>query len=168
MGPTQDYVLHDLGTWLKDQARKVRNLGSQLQTAETVMEELRGQLGDLNSKLDQQTFELENQVTELQSESTDMQNTVIELERHNMELQSALDSAKNLTYLALGVALIAVMSGVVIIFQNLTVFCEDNGRLLSSTSTSFGVPLSASDCFWVLAGVPSGCSATSVFPRFPR
>ena len=82
------------------------------------MEELRGQLGDLNSKLDQQTFELENQVTELQSESTDMQNTVIELERHNMELQSALDSAKNLTYLALGVALIAVMSGVVIIFQN--------------------------------------------------
>jgi alpha-beta hydrolase superfamily lysophospholipase len=118
MGPTQDYVLHDLVTWLKDPARKVRNLDSQLQTAETVIEDLRGQLGDLNLKLDQQTFELENQVTELQSESTDMQNTVTELERHNMELHSALNSSENLTYLALGVALIAVMSGVVIIFQN--------------------------------------------------
>ena len=118
MGPTQDYVLQDLEAWLKDPARKVRNLDSQLQTAEYVMEELRGQLGDLNSELDQQTSELENQVAELQSESTDMQNTVTELERHNMELRSALDSAKNMTYIALGVALIAVMSGAVIMFQN--------------------------------------------------
>ena len=118
MGPMQDYVLQDLEAWLKDPARKVRNLDSQLQTAEYMIEELQGQLGDLNSEIDQQTSELENQVTELQSESTDMQNTVTELERHNLELQSALDSAKNLTYIALGVALIAIISGAVIMFQN--------------------------------------------------
>ena len=118
MGPTQDYVLQDLEAWLKDPARKVRNLDSQLQTAEYMMEELRVQLSDLNSELDQQISELENQVTELQSESTDIQNTVTELKRHNMELQSALDSAKNMTYIALGVALIAVISVAVIIFQN--------------------------------------------------
>ena len=109
MGPTQDYVLQDLEAWLKDPARKVRSLDSQLQTAEYVIEELRGQLGDLNSELDQQTGELENQVTELQSESIDLQNTVAELERHNMELQSALDSSKNLTYIAIGIALVAII-----------------------------------------------------------
>jgi len=118
MGPTQDYVLQDLEAWLKDPARKVRNLDSHLQTAENMIEDLRGQLGDLNSELDQQTSELEKQVTELQSESTDMQNTVTEHERHYIELQSALDSAKNATYIALGVALIAVIFGAVIVFQN--------------------------------------------------
>jgi pimeloyl-ACP methyl ester carboxylesterase len=118
MGPIQDYVLQDLEAWLKDPARKVRNLDSQLQTAEYMIDELQGQLSDLNSEIDQKTSKLENQVTELQSESTDMQNTVTELERHNLELQSALDSAKNLTYISLGVALIAVISGAVIMFQN--------------------------------------------------
>jgi pimeloyl-ACP methyl ester carboxylesterase len=111
MGPMQDYVLQDLEAWLKDPARKVRNFDSQLQTSERLIEELRGQLGDLNSDLDQQTSELENQVTELKSESTDMQNTVTELERYNMELLSALDSTKNMTYIALGIALIAVIFG---------------------------------------------------------
>jgi len=118
MGPTQDYVLQDLEAWLKDPARKVRGLDSQLQTAEHKIDELRGQLGDMNSELDLQTSELENQVSELQSESTEIQNTVTELERHNTELQSALDSSRNLTYIALGVALIAVISGAVIMFQN--------------------------------------------------
>jgi pimeloyl-ACP methyl ester carboxylesterase len=118
MGPMQDYVLQDLEAWLKEPSRKVRNLDSQLQTAESTIEELRGQLDDLNSELDQQTSELENQVTELQAESTDMQNTITELERHNLEYQSALDSSKNLTYVALGVALIAIISCAVIIFQN--------------------------------------------------
>jgi pimeloyl-ACP methyl ester carboxylesterase len=118
MGPTQDYVLRDLEAWLKDPARKVRDLDSQLQTAEYTIEELRGQIDDLNSELDQQTSDLENQVTELQSESSDMQNTVAELESHNLELQSALDSARNMNYIALGVALIAVIFGAVILFQN--------------------------------------------------
>ena len=118
MGPTQEYVLQDLESWLKDPARKVRNLDSKLETAEYTIEELRGQLNDLNSELDQQTSELVTQVTELQSESTDMQNTVTELTRQNMEMQSALHSSQNLTYIALGVALIVVISGAVILLQN--------------------------------------------------
>jgi uncharacterized coiled-coil protein SlyX len=112
MGPTQDYVLRDLEAWLKDPARNERNLDSQLQTAEYTIEELRGQLGELNAELDQQTSKIEHLESELQSESTDMQNTVTELERQSMEMQSALDSAQNLTYLSFGVALIAVISGV--------------------------------------------------------
>lgn len=117
MGPTQDYVLQDLEAWLKDPARKVRSLDIQLQTAEGIIEELRGQLGDLSSELDQETSELENQVTYLKSESTDIQNTVTELERNNRELKSALDSTKNMTYIALGVALIAVISGAVLMLH---------------------------------------------------
>ena len=117
MGPTQDYVLQNLEAWLKDPARKVRALDIQLQTAEYVIEELRGQLNDLNSELDQQTSELVNQLTKLQSESTEIQNTVTELERNNMELKSALDSTKNMTYIALGIALIAVISGAVLMLH---------------------------------------------------
>ena len=118
MGPTQGYVLHDLEAWLKDPARKVRTLESQLQTAEYIIKELQGQLGDLNLKLNKQTNELENQVSELESESTDTQNTVTKLEHDNLRMQSVLDSAKNMTYLALGVALVAILSGAVILFQN--------------------------------------------------
>jgi pimeloyl-ACP methyl ester carboxylesterase len=118
MGPIQDYVLQDLVTWLKEPSRKLRNLDSQLQTAESIIKELQGQLSDLNSELDQRTGELESQISELQSESTDMQNGVTELERHNTELQSTLDSHRNVTYVALGVSLLAVISGAVIIFQN--------------------------------------------------
>jgi len=117
MGPTQDYVLRDLEAWLKDPTRNVRNLGSQLQTAETVTEELRGRLVDLDSELDQQSGELENQVVELQSETADMRNTVAEIERRNTELQSALDSAMTMIPIVLGVALVAVVSAAVIMFQ---------------------------------------------------
>ena len=118
MGPTEDYVLRDLEAWLKDPARKVRSLDSQLQAAEGMIEGLRGQLGDLDSEFDQQTSELEHQVSELQLGSADMHNIVTELERYNLEMQSALDSVRNMTYIALGVALIAVISGAVIMFQD--------------------------------------------------
>ena len=112
MGPTQDYVLRDLEAWLKDPARKVRSLDLQLQTAETEIEELRGQLSDLNSEHDQQTSGLENQISGLQTESADIKNTVTELENQNVELRTALASARNMTYIALGVALITVVNGV--------------------------------------------------------
>ena len=118
MGPMQEHVLQDLEAWLKDPARRVRHLNSQLQTAENTIEELRGRLGDLNSDLDQRTGELENRITELQSESTTTQNTVAELERRNTELRSALDSARNLTQIALGVALIAAISGAATMYKN--------------------------------------------------
>jgi hypothetical protein len=118
MGPTEDYVLRDLEAWLKDPARKVRSLDIQLQAAEGLIEGLRGQLGDLDSEFDQQAGVLEFQVAELQLGSADMHDLVTELERHNVELQSALDSTRNMTYMALGVALVAVISGAVIMFQN--------------------------------------------------
>jgi hypothetical protein len=118
MGPTQDYVLQDLEAWLKDPARKVRNLDIQLQTAEGIIEELRGQLGDLNSELDQRTGELESQIEELQSGSAGAQNSIIELENQTADLQSALESSKNLTYIALGVAFLAVIMETISILHN--------------------------------------------------
>ncbi|MFB0558662.1 MAG: hypothetical protein ACETVY_06060 [Candidatus Bathyarchaeia archaeon] len=117
MGPMQEYVLHDLEAWLKDPARKVHSLDSQLKTAENTMEELQGQIDDLSSELDRQASELENQVKGLQSESTDMQNTISELEGRNAELQSALVSAKNLTYIALGLAIVAVAAAITLVLQ---------------------------------------------------
>ena len=112
MGPMQDYVLHDLEAWLKDPARKVRDLDSQLQAATNTVNNLQGQIAELNSEIEQQTSELESQVEELQSESTSLRNTIAELESRNTELQSALDSSRNLTYIALGIAVIAVIVGV--------------------------------------------------------
>jgi len=113
MGPMQDTVLQDLGDWLKDPSRKVRDLDSQLQTAGNTLEDLEGQLDDLDSQVDQRTSKLENQVLELRLESNSMKNTIIELEERNAELKSALDSFKNLTYIALGTAIIAIVVVVV-------------------------------------------------------
>jgi hypothetical protein len=113
MGPMQDTVLQDLGDWLKDPSRKVRDLDSQLQTAGNTLEDLEGQLDDLDSQVDQRTSKLENQVLELQLESNSMKNTIIELEERNAELKSALDSFRNLTYIALGTAIIAIVVVVV-------------------------------------------------------
>ncbi len=113
MGPMQEYVLQDLGDWLKDPSRKLRYLDSQLQTAGNALEDLEGQLDDLDSQLDQRTSKLENQVLELQIESNSLQNTITELEERNAELKSSLDSFKNLTYIALGTAIIAIVVVVV-------------------------------------------------------
>jgi len=118
MGPTQDYVLQDLEAWLKDPARKVRNLDIQLHTTEGIIEELRGQLDDLNSELDQRTDELESQIEELQSGSTGVQNSITELENQTTDLQSALESSRNLTYIALGVAFLAVILETISIRHN--------------------------------------------------
>jgi pimeloyl-ACP methyl ester carboxylesterase len=119
MGLTQEYVLQDLEAWLKDPARKMHKLDSQLQTAEYILEEFQGQLEDLNLDLDQQISELENQVSVMQSESTVLHNTVTELERQNMELRSALDFAKNLTYIALGIALVAIIAEISMVSKRL-------------------------------------------------
>jgi hypothetical protein len=114
MGPMQDYVLHDLEAWLKDPARKVRNLDSQLQTAENTIENFQSQLGDVKLELEGRTSQLENSLEELQSESSSLLNTIAELESRNAELQSALGSIKNMNYIALGIAIIAV---IVMLFQ---------------------------------------------------
>jgi pimeloyl-ACP methyl ester carboxylesterase len=112
LGPTQDYVLRDLEAWLKDPARKVRSLGSKLQSAENVIEELWGQLGELNSEQDRHNEKLENQISGLQIESADIKQTVTELKLQNVKLQTALLSARNMTYIAIGVALITGIAGV--------------------------------------------------------
>ena len=138
LGPIQDYVLSDLADWLKDPARNTRYLELQFETALDTITELRGQLegerarisgledqieglqsqlGDLNSELDRQTSELGNLIEELQSESASMKNTLSELENRNDILQSTLDSYRNLIYIALGVALLAVAGAAVLIFQ---------------------------------------------------
>jgi pimeloyl-ACP methyl ester carboxylesterase len=138
LGPIQDYVLSDLADWLKDPARNTRYLELQFETALDTITELRGQLegerarisgledqnevlqsqlGDLNSELDRQTGELGNLIEGLQSESASMKNTLSELENRNDVLQSTLDSYRNLIYIALGVALLAVAGAAVLIFQ---------------------------------------------------
>jgi len=118
-GPPEDYILSDLVTWLKDPGRDIRILEAQLETATDTAEGLQGQLGDLNSELDRQASELGNLIEELLSESASMINTVTELERNNMELLSALDSAKNLIYIAIGIAIIAVIVGVATVSKRL-------------------------------------------------
>jgi chromosome segregation ATPase len=105
-------VLRDLEAWLKDPARKVRSLGSKLQSAENVIEELWGQLGELNSEQDRHNEKLENQISGLQIESADIKQTVTELKLQNVKLQTALLSARNMTYIAIGVALITGVAGV--------------------------------------------------------
>jgi len=119
MGPMQYYVLQDLEAWLKDPARKVHDLDSQLQAATNTVNDLQGQIAELNSEIEQQTSELESQVEELQSESTSLQNTIAELESRYAELQSALDSSRNLTYIAIGIAIIAVIVGVATVSKRL-------------------------------------------------
>jgi pimeloyl-ACP methyl ester carboxylesterase len=118
MGPMEDYVLRDLEAWLKDPARKVHSLDSQLQTAEDNIEGIQGRLDELNSELDNQTGDLENQVVELQSKMTAMQSTITELENFNSELKSALDSSRNLTYTALVITSLALILAAVVVFQN--------------------------------------------------
>ena len=117
LGPIQDHVLYDLTDWLNDPARDVHNLDMQFETAINVAESLKIKIDELNSELDQQTSSLKNQINELRSESTTLQNTITDLEGHNQELQSALDSAKNLTYIAIGLATISAIALTVIIFQ---------------------------------------------------
>ena len=110
LGPIQEHVLSDLVAWLNDPARNVHYLFAQLQTAESIIDVLQGQLGDLNSELEQQTSELKNLDVKMQSGSTNMLNTIADLESRNVELQSALYSSRNLTYIALGTALLAVLA----------------------------------------------------------
>jgi len=113
LGPMQDYVIQDLESWLKDPARKVHGLDSQLQATTNTINDLQNQIAESNSEIEQQTSELESQVEELRSESTSLQNTIAELEGRYAELQSALNASRNLTYIALGISIIAVIVGVV-------------------------------------------------------
>lgn len=96
MGPMQDYVLRDLEAWLKETARKVYSLDSQLQSTEKIVEELQGRLDELYSELDQ---------------------NINELEDCNVELESELDSVKQLAYISLGVAIMVSAAVAIVLFQ---------------------------------------------------
>jgi pimeloyl-ACP methyl ester carboxylesterase len=120
LGPIQDYVLSDLAAWLKDPERDLRNLYAQLQTAEETIYDFQVQLDELSSELDRQTGYLESQVEEWRSEQSSLQSTLDELEGHYTELQSALDSSRNMTYVALGVAIVAILMAVVMAFRKLS------------------------------------------------
>ena len=117
MRPIQGYMLQDLEAWLKEPARKIYSLDSQLQTAEKSVEELQGQLDELNSEFDQNISELENQVEDLRSESTDLKHIITELEDHNVELKSEQDSVKKLAYISLEVAIIVLVAVAIVLFQ---------------------------------------------------
>jgi len=120
LGPIQDYVLSDLAAWLKDPERDLRILYAQLQTAEETIYDFQVQLDELSSELDRQTGYLESQVEEWRSEHSSMQSTLAELEGRYTELQSALDSSRNMTYVALGVAIVAILMAVVMAFRRLS------------------------------------------------
>ncbi|UCH57286.1 MAG: alpha/beta fold hydrolase [Candidatus Bathyarchaeota archaeon] len=117
LGPIQEQVLSDLASWLRDPARGSRDLEAKLQTAESTIEALLGQLGDLSSELAWKTSELEGLVEELQSESSSLKNSLAEAESDATELESALDSYRNLTYVALGIAAIAIAVNLVLILR---------------------------------------------------
>ena len=119
MGPIQDYVLQDLEAWLKDPARKVNNLESQLQTAENTIDNLLSQLGDIKQDFEERTVQFDGSVQELRSESSNLQNTLVGLETHYMELYSAIDSSRNLLNIVLGVALIAILVEAVMVPKRL-------------------------------------------------
>jgi alpha-beta hydrolase superfamily lysophospholipase len=119
LGPIQDHVLSDITEWLNDPARNVHYFYAQLQTAEKIIDSLQAQLDYLDFELEQKTSELESvhikfyklggQIEELQGESSIQLDTIAELESRNNEYQSALNSSRNLTYIAFGVAMIAII-----------------------------------------------------------
>jgi len=105
LGPIRDYVLSDLVAWLKDPVRKVRYLTAQIEDLNTKLNLKTSELESAKTKI----AELEGQVEDLQSESSSLQNTATELERRNSELQSDLDLSTNLAYIAIIIAIIAVV-----------------------------------------------------------
>lgn len=105
LGPIRDYVLSDLVTWLKDPARKLRYLTAQIEDFNILVNLKTCELEGAKTKI----FVLEGQVNDLQSTSSGLQNTIIELETRNTDLQSSLTLSKNISYVAIGIAIITVV-----------------------------------------------------------
>jgi hypothetical protein len=91
VGPMQDYVLHDLEAWLKDPARKVTMLESDLLIAQERLEEF--------SVMD----------SRLLSESASQTVYIKELESRITDLEVELSSSKNIIYVAIFIAVAAVV-----------------------------------------------------------
>ncbi|MHA2391245.1 MAG: alpha/beta fold hydrolase [Promethearchaeota archaeon] len=117
LGPIEDYVLSDLATWLKAPERDLNDMRDQLTDSENIINDLQTQLDELKSELNQQASHLESLNEEWKSERSKLQNTIDNLEDNNEELQITLNSLKNLNYIAIGLALVAIIESVVIIFR---------------------------------------------------
>lgn len=91
VGPMQDYVLHDLEAWLKDPARKVTMIESDLHTAQERLEEF----SVMNSRL--------------LSESASQAVYVKGLETWVTDLEMELSSFQNIMYVAIFIAVAAVI-----------------------------------------------------------
>jgi dienelactone hydrolase len=93
-GPPEDYVLSDLVNWLKDPGRNIRVLEAKLETTTNSTEGLQSQLYDEQTKINM----LDNKVSGLEGE--------------NVDLRNALSFSKNLNYVSIGIAVIAVVMAV--------------------------------------------------------
>ncbi|MCW4036399.1 MAG: hypothetical protein NWE75_04325, partial [Candidatus Bathyarchaeota archaeon] len=120
LGPIEDYVLSDLAAWLKHPERGLRFVDTQLQAAEETIHDLQIQLGELRSELDMQGSYLESREEEWQSEHSSLRDAIAELEGLNAELRSTLDSSRFMTYVALGIAVIAVLVVAVMAYKRLS------------------------------------------------
>ena len=93
-GPPEDYVLSDLVIWLKDPGRNIRVLEAQLETTTDSTEGLQGQLDDEQTRINM----LDDKVSVLEGEDVDLRN--------------ALSLSKNLNYVSIGIAAVAVVMAV--------------------------------------------------------
>ena len=91
VGPIQDYVLHDLESWLKDLVRKIPTLESNLLAAQGKLEE----------------FSVMN--SNLVSESTSQAVFIKRLESRVNDLEIELSSSQNSMYIAIVIAIVAVI-----------------------------------------------------------
>jgi pimeloyl-ACP methyl ester carboxylesterase len=129
LGPIQEYALSDLAAWLRDPAREVPRLMSQINDLTSEVNLTTSELENANLKIsevekdlanktelfnqehetaNQEIDNLENQIAELQSGSSHLQNTLTEMEKQNSEFQAALEMSRNLTCFSLGVTAIAI------------------------------------------------------------
>jgi hypothetical protein len=91
VGPMQDYVLHDLESWLKDPARRIPMLVSDQLTAQKRLEE----------------FSVMN--TNLLSESASQAVFIKGLESQVNGLEMELSSSQNIMYIAILIAVVAII-----------------------------------------------------------
>jgi len=90
-GPPEDYVLSDLATWLKDPGRNIRVLETQLETTTDSTEGLQSRLDEEQTKINM----LDDKISDLEGETVD--------------LRRALGFSKNLNYVSIGIAVVAVV-----------------------------------------------------------
>lgn len=100
----------EIGDLEEQLAVQTQSLSQELQISRNEAKDVETRLtNDLNTA-NLKIRDLESQTQDLQSESSNLQNNVAELERRNSELQSALDVSTKLTYVAIGIAVIAVIA----------------------------------------------------------